>query len=248
MRVLCGWTDLQPETRAALDSSGYPVEYVDCRGDQSRYHGALEAAWRVGGDLAVVEHDIVPWPGALAELEACWRSWCAFPYELSVGYGSWLGCARFSASLLDAVPDAPAAVDRLRDDGTPRRYWARLDTRLAQVLEANGHRQHQHWPAVGHLNPAQRFLGAVNCSACGAPVPPEQMRLGPPPYACRSCGWTPRCAESVYRRGERLPCPNRARMIALGSPGAAWTPLCGTHENTDRWANYPDIDWRPVTA
>lgn len=58
-----------------------------------------------------------------------------------------------------------------------------------------------------------------------------------------------RCSESVWtlaRRGE--PCGKRARWLVMDpSTGMQdWRPLCGTHANTDRWANYPSLEWKEI--
>ena len=249
MRVVIPWATEYPEVRAAVEADGWTPEMVYVGDDPTHYHGLLGDLWDDGESFCIVEHDIVVFPGALAEMDRCPDPWCARPYELSVGMGAWLGCTRFSADLLRDHPAAVRSIDHLKPDGTPLRHWARLDTRLEQVLTREGAVKRTHWPAVVHLNPSQKFAGAYNCVGCGAAVPPGQVRLGPPPFACRSCGWRPRCAEYQFGpRGERVPCPHRARVIARTSPAVAWTPLCGTHENTDRWANYPDIEWRDVTA
>lgn len=187
MRVVVPYATLYPETKVALESDGYLPEYRYTGATQSAYHETLAELWRAGEAFTVVEQDIVVWPGALAVLEACPEPWCGFAYELSTGYGAYLGCTRFSQALLREHVGVFEGVDHLRPDGTPPRYWGRLDTRLKQVLETEGLRMHIHWPVVGHLNPSQQFIGAFNCGRCGAAIPRETTDAGPAPYPCARC-------------------------------------------------------------
>lgn len=42
------------------------------------------------------------------------------------------------------------------------------------------------------------------------------------------------------------PCRNKAKVLARFPGTVLWVPLCGMHENTDRWANYIDVEWRSL--
>jgi hypothetical protein len=178
---------LWPETRAALEADGRQAEYVHVGHSQTAYHELLLSLWREGRGFAIVEQDIVVFPGALAEMEACPEPWCGRAYNLGTHLGSYLGCAKFSDTLVRDCPSVIDAIDRLPPDGTPRRYWGRLDSRLKQVLEDQlGLRQHIHWPAVEHLNPDKgRFV--ANCVRCGGPIPWSTILASPPPYP-HDCG------------------------------------------------------------
>ena len=178
------YVTLYPETRAALEADGIAAEYVDVSGSPSAYHDALEAVWRGGVGFTVVEQDIVVWPGALKALWACEWDWCGYAYSIGTHYGSYLGCVRFSDELVAGFPGAFDAIAVLPPDGTPRRYWGRLDTRLKSVLETAGHEMHVHWPLVGHLNP-DKPDPIINCR-CGRAVPYEIVRFGPP-WRCGQC-------------------------------------------------------------
>lgn len=188
MRVVVPYSTLYPETRAALEADGIDAEYVYVGvGQDSTYHDLVERLWAEGRGWINVEQDIVPWPGALRQLWDCPCEWGGFAYGLAMGYGAYLGCTKFSDSLVRERPGVVAAVAYLRDDGAPRRYWGRLDTRLKQVLEDQEQlTMHIHWPAVRHLNPSQR-VPIFNCPRCGAAVPDERVQQGPPPYPCERC-------------------------------------------------------------
>lgn len=153
MRVICPHVTIQPETRAALDASGYPWEAISTAGPDTAYHELLAGLWADGRTFALVEHDIVPWRGALAELEACPEPWCAFTYPYQGGMHAGLGCARFRDSLLGAFPSAVAATLAEESPVHPRGFWCSLDDRLSRSLRRLGARQHVHSPAVGHLFP-----------------------------------------------------------------------------------------------
>lgn len=148
-----------PQTLAALRADGIePLKVAISPYDPGAYWRAVAAMWALGQTFAIVEQDIVPHPGALAELERCSEPWCAFPYSLKTGFYAALGCVRFSASLLAEYPEALERVGEIDDDGLPARDWRRLDTRIARVLSQDCDvRIHVHEPAVGHLNPAQHF-------------------------------------------------------------------------------------------
>lgn len=64
---------------------------------------------------------------------------------------------------------------------------------------------------------------------------------------CADTIWTNKDAET----GAIVPyhvrhCPNKAKVLAKMPGDVLWTPICGRHENTDRWANYPDMQWRTL--
>ncbi len=182
--VLVCYAELRQETREALETDGYRPRYVDVSASQFAYHEALSAEWRQGRGFINVEHDIVPWPGALRELWDCSEPWCVFTYRVNAEYDGYLGCVRFSDALVRNEPDAMDAAGRLTY-GPPPRYWGWVDNRLGQVLTDRGYRKHRHWPAVTHLRTYPQAV-AWNCR-CGAAIPEEIVASGPPPHLCPAC-------------------------------------------------------------
>ncbi len=173
------YNTLYPETRLSLESAGVEAEYVFVGGSQTAYHDLFERLWAEGRGFINIEQDMVVRPGVVEELWACRHDWCGFAYNISTGYGSWLGCVKFSDDLVHTCPAAITDIDSLPPDGTPRRYWGRLDTRLQQVFEQRYQlRQHVHWPALWNLNPNQR-PPMYNCSRCGRPIPDSAVRERP---------------------------------------------------------------------
>lgn len=153
MRVICPFTRLSAETHAALDDSGYRWEPRDVSGSDTAYTELLAGLWAAGEAFAVVEHDVVPPPGALAELEVCPEPWCVFPYRYQHGTHAGLGCARFSAALLAVVPDAVGETLSESDAVHPAGHWCNVDDRLSRVLQRHGFTRHRHTPEAGHLSP-----------------------------------------------------------------------------------------------
>ena len=41
-------------------------------------------------------------------------------------------------------------------------------------------------------------------------------------------------------------CGANARYLAKAPGDMLWTPLCGRHANTGRWARYPDSTWQDM--
>lgn len=188
MRVVVPFVELYPGVVEALTADGVEGELLDCRGGPEAYYGHLERLWAEGTGFIVVEQDIVVNPGNVAELAACPEGWCGFVYGISTGYITGLGFTKFGTDLTRDHPEAITRLDRLPPNGTPPRYWGRLDTQIAQsLMDHEGQTVHRHLPPVRHLNPVQQ-LPFWNCSRCGAAVPDSVMRAGPPPYPCTSCG------------------------------------------------------------
>lgn len=167
MRIVCPHVGpIAPETAAALNASGLPREAADVSATPTSYTALLACLWAAGEAFAVVEHDIAPHPGALAELEACPEPWCAYGYRLGSIVHAGLGCARFSTALLAAVPDAVEQTWRESTDIHPAGHWCAADDRLARVLRRAGFAQHVHGPQVRHLNP----MPSHGCTTLGGPA------------------------------------------------------------------------------
>ena len=149
MNVYVPYTKLERATkRAVYGTHPHLVELID----NESYYDYFVDRWNEGKDFINVEHDVAPWPGALQELWACDKPWCAFGYEPDTDYANpaytpALGCVRFKASFITGLADM---WDVLED-----RHWQRLDGHLASYARAYGFEVHQHRPAV--LNIGQGF-------------------------------------------------------------------------------------------
>jgi hypothetical protein len=124
------WERLFPETHLVEGDYGYGQ--------------LLAGLWRVGAGFCLVEHDIVPWPGAIEALWDCPEPWCGYRFMLGRGdLGSGLGCLRFSGEFMRAHPG-------LADEWASVR-WDDLDGRVMDTMRSVGLVGfHEHLPPVGH--------------------------------------------------------------------------------------------------
>jgi hypothetical protein len=112
------------------------------------YPDFLAERWRIEQDGWVNwEHDVVPWPGAVADLMTCPEPWCGFTYEpwqrVGEGASAYLGLTKFSPAFLAATqgvfePGPHWTAERPRN-------WMHCDGHLWMSTELPFH---QHWPCV----------------------------------------------------------------------------------------------------
>lgn len=155
MRIICPFVrgdengverGLHPLTERALAQYAPDAEmhYLGTRHDA--YRELLEEVWRDGEAFVIVEHDVEIAEGVIPDFEACPEPWCARPYVVGSDPNGFieasLGCTRFSAELIAAVPDAIS--------GLPVRDWRRIDCELSPRLRQAGYAPHVHLPAVLH--------------------------------------------------------------------------------------------------
>jgi hypothetical protein len=151
---------VHPATAAALAAAGgvAPI-FIDCAGSDDHYWQLLRELWRHGQPFTLVEHDIAPRPGCLAELDACPSPWCGFAYPLRNSYGSAFGCTKFGAELMAAHPGVWDEIAQLVETGrVPGKHWSRLDARFQAILNLAGLFRHTHWPPVAHYSPTNSTL------------------------------------------------------------------------------------------
>lgn len=150
MRVYCPYTAISPATRAALDASGYEWEPRDVSGSDTAYWDLLAELWTVGEDFAIVEHDVVPSPEALASFDACGHDWCGAAYPYLAGTYAGLGCARFRAAIMARHPDLMSVVGGMSNEAHGPKFWCTLDAWQRVVLQQRGERQCTAHPGAGH--------------------------------------------------------------------------------------------------
>lgn len=144
-RVLMPYTRLNPHIVGTIRGRyGIALELVEMTDDE-HYWRLLSELWHVGEDVIIVEHDCLPWPGALEELEACPAHWCSYTYAINGGYGIHhaFGTTKLSGALMRKVPD----VWRAADD----RRWHTLDAQLCRAALLAGETPHPHRPPIIHL-------------------------------------------------------------------------------------------------
>lgn len=93
----------------ALEAEGVDHE-VRQMADDLDYGRLLRELWEAGEEFCIVEHDIRPAPGQVAELEGCELGvLCGYDYPGPEGdaLGHALGLTRFSAEVMALAPEAP---------------------------------------------------------------------------------------------------------------------------------------------
>jgi len=119
---------------------GYEVVEV-VMNDRHHYGRLFTELWQTGAGFTLVEHDVVPWPGALAQLDTCSEECCAFQYPNAGSWAMSLGCIRFSDSLVQRIP---------YDIGWQNRAWDELDGGVFATLQGEVD-VHIHHPPVSHV-------------------------------------------------------------------------------------------------
>ncbi len=117
--------------------------------DWTAYWRMLSHAWQELGDLAVVEHDMLPADGVVEEMLACPAPWCTSPYRASPNRNEpdlieGLGCTKFSEALKLRESDLMRVVGEIAEPGLPAKIWKRLDVRIARVLRTRKYAPHTH--------------------------------------------------------------------------------------------------------
>ncbi len=146
------YTALHPATVAAAPPDAI---WVDVRSSTHAYFAALASWWADGDTFAVLEHDVLCRLDVIAELEACPELWCLYGYDpmchpaCQEAWRNQLGCTRFRAEILAAVPDAVSGIPA---DG---RDWHGVCDGLGNNLRAAGFTHHWHGPAVEHHREVQ---------------------------------------------------------------------------------------------
>jgi len=144
--VVVPWTNLAPETKAALEADGIDARYVDVSADHRDYWRLLSDVWAAAETTIIVEHDIVVPPGMVQALWDCPKDWCSAPYAMGQIEGTALGCTKFSGALMKRQRTALSRIP------VEHRRWQALDSILTGTLRRNGEAEHIHGPAVRHLH------------------------------------------------------------------------------------------------
>lgn len=140
MRVLVAAVHPGCAAHRALCAEGVEHEEHVCDGPTG-YAALVADAWRQGG-FVLVEHDVVPWVGAIRQLEECEGDWCGFRYAKGGSTIRALGLVKFSERLARAHPD-------LADDW-PGVAWPELEAAVLPAVSRVA-RVCKHGPPAGHV-------------------------------------------------------------------------------------------------
>jgi len=120
------------------------------RNDTEAYFRLMARLWSEGEAFMIIEADVLPTVETVHEMWNCPEEWChGYWEEGGIKHSQWLGCARFSDSLLRRAPDIME-----KTVGEWARHWAQQDLALDLALRAirDGRGPHLHHPAVTHLH------------------------------------------------------------------------------------------------
>lgn len=140
---------LQEDCPAHLALKQEGVEHeIECvpRYDPYYYSILLARLWRRGIGFVILEHDVVPWPGALNELAYCPNEWCTFPFpKFGEMLEGGLGCVKFSDSLVTRFP-------KLYENWF-NTHWKLVDGRMLSSIAGvlHGPQPCIHNPPVAHV-------------------------------------------------------------------------------------------------
>lgn len=141
------YTRVHPQTVAGAPKD---ATWVDVSASDSAYYAALHDIWELGESFALLEHDVVCRPDVIAAFEECPEPWCIYGYSNICHPGcmeAWrnaLGCTRFRADAIEAVPDALSSIPADNWD------WHNVCDGLGNNLRAAGLEHHWHEPWVFH--------------------------------------------------------------------------------------------------
>jgi hypothetical protein len=115
------------------------------------YDMLFRELWAIGAPFILVEHDIIPWPGSLAQLWTCPEPWCGFTYPLYGEYRNYLGCTKFEPARLGECPLPEGTL--VSFEGMDRIIEKTLLMRAREDWKSPPKfKHHLHTPPVAHLN------------------------------------------------------------------------------------------------
>ena len=156
MNTYVPFTELQPATLIAL--YGYDYTPIAVKGENDYYH-YFKQRWEAGEAFINIEHDVVPWPGAIEAIEQCERDWCVYNYSLPVHRDQDLENVE-TAIPLGLIKISSELIAGTKDMWAEPCEWNKLDWRLNQYARSKGFRAHQHFPSIVNANPV--LLGLVS--------------------------------------------------------------------------------------
>lgn len=130
----------------ALETEGVINVHVKKMFDEDDYGYYLSDVWNKQETFIWLEHDIIPWPGAVRELRECKEPWCFYPYSYDGGccYKSGLGFIKVSKEILIRRKQWPEVFE------WRKQHWSTLvDNVIERLFEYEYHCEH--YPPVAHL-------------------------------------------------------------------------------------------------
>lgn len=132
--------EVNPKTKEALKN--YAVEYIDVSG-KFGYYELLKSLWEKPEDVIIVEHDVIPWDGALEYISSCKEEWCGYAYDensTSVSFG----CTKLTKKHMEKIPTLWNDIEF--------RHWGMLDAWHGDNYLKLDVKPHNHAPHVINYN------------------------------------------------------------------------------------------------
>lgn len=154
MKIICPYTHLSEATEMVLKAEYFnEVRFVDVGGSDEAYFNLVHQLWKEAETFILVEHDIVPWPGAIKMIYDCEMPLCACPAPIGMFNGNYSGMGVGIVKLGKALmQDRPEHLD----DPALTKLWHKVDGETWGRLTESGIPVHWHNPPVIHLS-WQRF-------------------------------------------------------------------------------------------
>lgn len=161
MKVVVPYSRHAFGTTVVLRGDGIEPRLELCNQEDS-YYKLMVKLWAEHEQFITVEHDVMPWPGAIQQLWDCPEPWCGNTYYMRGKLGVVaFGCTKFSVELIDKMPwiwelvARPANFDGSLEEPDPlRTHWAVLDGLWRDLVDLNfpDLKPHLHNPPVVHMN------------------------------------------------------------------------------------------------
>jgi hypothetical protein len=152
----------------ALRSMMIDFEFVIAE-TPTTYAETLHRYWQMGDSFINVEHDIVPYPGALESLDECPYYFCGYDYPIGRGgiigpcRGSALGCIKFGADLIRQYPDLSEQWKNVSWNFLDGQIFTSLKGKLKDAPDVATRWTkfcwHEHKPPVAHITTMKHLTG-----------------------------------------------------------------------------------------
>jgi hypothetical protein len=141
MKVLICSTHPNPPAERALAFEGIPCTLLRVR-DEYDYARHIYRWWGED-DLIILEHDTIPWVGALTLLGDCPEPWCAHAYPFAPNaVRTALGCLKISRDLQEACDVSDLMLT----------LWTQVDAVIYRACMEQGlEAPHLHGPPFAHV-------------------------------------------------------------------------------------------------
>src|SRR6184192_307902 len=92
MKIVCPYTQLSEATEMVLKAEHFnEARFIDVSGSDESYFDLVYQLWKEVETFVLVEHDIVPWPGAIRVIHDCEMPLCACPTPIGMFNGEYSG-------------------------------------------------------------------------------------------------------------------------------------------------------------